>query len=354
MTESFPVSIEDVRTLVAERQRYDDWIDALDGRRDETSPHVFQRVRDDYVERRASVLEALRAHVSTLSTLGSDLEQKLAILDSSLAELNDQRVEGMLRTAVGEFDTERWDLLRQEVDVQIASLDDDRATVMSELNEVRALLANAESSPKDLDPEPEADGESDTENVLAHVADFAADDDDAVQADLNETSHAAHHELQDDESDVVSSAGAAGYADSTDSADSYDDSEDSLDIDDALSIFSPVSSSTNPNENSWNANSTDGKDSVERAESGSDQATGNSASPNGKGENFAANDSDIFDDLAFLQSVTDANRGSTPLQSGAQQTSATAQKTLRCTECGTMNLPTEWYCERCGGELATF
>ena len=27
-------------------------------------------------------------------------------------------------------------------------------------------------------------------------------------------------------------------------------------------------------------------------------------------------------------------------------------KTLRCGECGTMNYPTEWYCERCGGELA--
>ncbi len=28
-------------------------------------------------------------------------------------------------------------------------------------------------------------------------------------------------------------------------------------------------------------------------------------------------------------------------------------KTLKCKECGTMNLPTEWYCESCGGELAT-
>ncbi len=27
-------------------------------------------------------------------------------------------------------------------------------------------------------------------------------------------------------------------------------------------------------------------------------------------------------------------------------------KTLRCKECGTMNLPTEWYCEQCGAELA--
>ncbi len=29
-----------------------------------------------------------------------------------------------------------------------------------------------------------------------------------------------------------------------------------------------------------------------------------------------------------------------------------AAKTLKCDECGTMNLPTEWYCERCGAELA--
>ena len=28
------------------------------------------------------------------------------------------------------------------------------------------------------------------------------------------------------------------------------------------------------------------------------------------------------------------------------------QKTLRCGECGTMNYPTEWYCERCGAELS--
>ena len=27
-------------------------------------------------------------------------------------------------------------------------------------------------------------------------------------------------------------------------------------------------------------------------------------------------------------------------------------KTLKCAECGNMNYPTEWYCERCGGELA--
>jgi len=31
-----------------------------------------------------------------------------------------------------------------------------------------------------------------------------------------------------------------------------------------------------------------------------------------------------------------------------------AAKTLRCAECGTANLPTEWYCEKCGAELSAF
>ena len=33
---------------------------------------------------------------------------------------------------------------------------------------------------------------------------------------------------------------------------------------------------------------------------------------------------------------------------------AASAKTLRCAECGTANLPTEWYCEKCGAELSAF
>jgi hypothetical protein len=27
-------------------------------------------------------------------------------------------------------------------------------------------------------------------------------------------------------------------------------------------------------------------------------------------------------------------------------------KTLKCSDCGSLNRPTDWYCERCGAELA--
>ena len=50
-----------------------------------------------------------------------------------------------------------------------------------------------------------------------------------------------------------------------------------------------------------------------------------------------------------------------PLPSGAKPTgsnpaapasAADRHKTLKCGECGAMNFPTEWYCERCGAELS--
>ena len=91
-----------------------------------------------------------------------------------------------------------------------------------------------------------------------------------------------------------------------------------------------------------------------------------------------------FDELEFLKSVVVEQRAeqssapapapepartaasavhsSTPMVSSARVTGsvpaflrdvpAEQAKTLKCQECGTMNYPTEWYCERCGAELA--
>ncbi|HEX9582508.1 MAG TPA: hypothetical protein VF970_15500 [Gemmatimonadales bacterium] len=85
---------------------------------------------------------------------------------------------------------------------------------------------------------------------------------------------------------------------------------------------------------------------------------------------------DAFDELAFLRSVTEdesqgpnAGRASGSMRAMADEpvvpTEADAAepedstprgsksvKSLKCQECGTLNLPTEWYCERCGAELA--
>jgi hypothetical protein len=80
------------------------------------------------------------------------------------------------------------------------------------------------------------------------------------------------------------------------------------------------------------------------------------------------------DELAFLKSVSEdepsrlaSRRPSNPGMPAVTTTSAPnpaaaaggggkaasgVAKTLKCGECGTLNRPTEWYCERCGAELA--
>jgi hypothetical protein len=73
------------------------------------------------------------------------------------------------------------------------------------------------------------------------------------------------------------------------------------------------------------------------------------------------------DELAFLRSVISGDRSAsqlTPEQTServeaepseprqvARPSKGTAKKTVKCTDCGTLNLPTEWYCENCGAEL---
>jgi len=73
-----------------------------------------------------------------------------------------------------------------------------------------------------------------------------------------------------------------------------------------------------------------------------------------------------IDELAFLKSVTEDDRTPSPRRASGEQfqidenaalempenEDAPVEKTLKCKECGTMNVATEWYCEKCGGELA--
>jgi hypothetical protein len=66
------------------------------------------------------------------------------------------------------------------------------------------------------------------------------------------------------------------------------------------------------------------------------------------------------DELAFLRSVTidsPSSARSTPSSMPTaldrdERPSQMVAKTLKCGECGSLNRPTEWYCERCGAELA--
>lgn len=422
--EDLAVTLPDIRALVAERQRFDDWLTALEGRRAETPIRVFDRVHADYVARRDAVIEGLHAHVGSLESLEHDLNDRLQHVESQLAEREDAHAEGILRTAVGEFDNERWEATRQEVEASIAQLEQDRQALIAEGDDVRSLLVSAR--PKAIEPEPEASGvasalDIEAELVSSNVAAAIAHADPAAvehTIDLNAEGEAAvaarkpHAEAHKNE--ATHSSAPQTVIDDVNTTDPYlravrRNAEAAADIESAFAVSDeefqsitdqqpeavsspmhpfPTAARTAPTEvdrdqeanaaidalggqsgmrlpnalddidvfgDSLPTSRTGGADYVVPRSNNDPYAPRPQPldAPASATPSTAAPKRDAFDDLAFLRSVTES--GSASSTSTTRTNGVTDQaKTLRCTECGTMNFPTEWYCERCGGELATF
>jgi len=340
------VSIDEVRSLVAERQRYDDWLTALDARRAETPSRVFDRVHADYVARRDAVMTQLREHVGALSSHGDELDRRLTTLEAELATLEDERIEAMLRTAVGEYDDDRWEVVRQDVEAKIASLGEQRGGLLAEVDEIRTLLASASSEPTAnvidvaADVSVELMGETPEAPPVDLPDELLVDEDIAVvvrpqvMSDVRLVTEMP--ELVPEEVPLRAASefddALAMFADTTGTPDptftrSLEGIEVELDVHGASSISAPLASRTHT----------------------ASAASFPAAVPVDAG--------DAFDDLAFLRSVIDPTPAGSARGVSSVPTAAPTNeplKTLRCTECSTMNLPTEWYCERCGGELAAF
>lgn len=367
MTETRIVSIEEVRTLVAERQRYEDWLNALEAKRAETPTRVFERVQGDYVARRRDVLNRLHEHVGGLTTMANEADARLQSLDAQLGTLEDERAEAMLRTSVGEFDSERWERVKQDVESQIGQLGEQRSGLISEIDEVRTLLASARSEPEvQAAPEPVVAEEAPVAAESAAIDVTGVGD---ILADVDAGSDAsAPPSVDDGLIDVVGTEDAFGVVTPFAGAQAIEraaeeaaaPTDELSELDNALSLFGGASSAAAaaPTVGNNGASSLNDLDVFDDAELGDlrmapparSTATATPPASPSSAAPAASAARDGFDDLAFLRSVVDptASAAAAPIASGDQQ------KTLRCTECGTMNFPTEWYCERCGGELAAF
>lgn len=337
------MSIDEVRSLVAERQRYDDWLTALDARRAETPSRVFDRVHADYVARREAVMTQLREHVGALSAHGDDLDGRLTTLEAELATLEDERIEAMLRTAVGEYDDDRWEVVRQDVEAKIGSLGAQRGLLLAEVDEIRTLLASASSEPPvHVSDEPTVDVP--VESVAEQVAEPMAPVDIPFESMPDVMSDVR---LVTEMPELVPEVVAELVAE-----------QPSSEFDDALAMFADTTGTPD----STFARSLEGIE-VELDVHGASSMTApsaprtNTATAMSNPLTVPVDAGDGFDDLAFLRSVIDPTPASSSPSVSSVPTAAPTNeplKTLRCTECSTMNLPTEWYCERCGGELAAF
>ena len=342
------MSIEEVRALVAERQRYEGWLTALEQRRGETPAHVYARVQQDYDARRAAIVTALHAHAGPLASAADALEGQVDTLTTELATVRDERAEAMLRTAVGEFDPAQWDAMRETLESRIGALESDRSTLEAERDELRALLNEAGGIAA-----AEAMGQESgvaVDTVVAAPEAVEPVDSEPVDSEPvvvePVTAAAVNAVLEEDFGVAVVEAEAVAIVEEVE-ADTVEPEVVEPEVVEAEVVEAEVVVAE-----------------VVEAEV-VDSAI---VEPAVESDATDSADADLFDELAFLRAGAPpaAVPATHPASQPASQPAVAAEspddapsdprKTLRCAEptCRSWNLPTEWYCERCGGELNTF
>jgi hypothetical protein len=335
MTKPKTNALESLRALIAERQQYEQWITTLASKRDGTPAHVFERVQNDYNTRLQRVIGDIKGHAEELQLSISTLSSRLVEVARDEDMKRDALQEAELRAVVGEFEPQQWEQLKAEAEHALERIAADRAALDSQLGELRSIqkLSEVGSTGKveDLDfntstsvPEPTA-----ASPAPAPVA-VAPEPERAVAAPAAEV--APPVSTYAPPTPTAPPAQAAASVAPSQHSQSRD--QGNFPLEDAAAASAAVLSSPPPVPTPQPVAAQSSSDGREATVGGGSSNSGSS-------------------------STSRPRSGKTPPFGGAaarpkQPESRTDQaKTLKCPECGTPNYPTEWYCERCGGELAT-
>lgn len=315
-----------VAALMLERQRYEDWIAQLESRRSITPPHVFERVRGDYEARLREVTQQLIGRTAEVQATVAALTERLARMQSEETAIRDERYEAELRSHVGEVTAAQWSAIERESDERIAKLTTERASITGEIARLQQLLSMTggraavtaaadkplpEVARSEKGAEPPRSGSFDELEFLKSVTDGARAGSGSAKSVARPDAGAPSRTSAAVPRAATPPIGSSSVADvGTAPAPARASNGGSGALPNAALVPAP-----------------------EPTFSGSESG---SATNNGSEEPSNAPPEREPDAVpAFLRDVPQ------------EQT-----KTLRCGECDAMNFPTEWYCERCGAELA--
>src|SRR5919198_4663931 len=122
-----------VARLVAERERYEAWLAALESRRANTPAHIYERVRADYEARLRNVAAQLGEHRASVQAMADSVLQRLSSLEADERQRRDDLTEAELRAAIGELDAEQYRATARRNEESIASLSGERTRLSDEL-----------------------------------------------------------------------------------------------------------------------------------------------------------------------------------------------------------------------------
>lgn len=301
-----------VEQLLGERDAIHGWLARLDSAGTAAPDSVRARVRRDYEVRMDALTERLRVHADAVAEKLRDDRAEQAELAARATGAREALAETELRHLVGEFEGERYDVerTRHSSDLETFELSlgaaAERIGRLEELHQLIASTPNLASggappapatAPEESAEAPEIVIEYDSETGVV-IDDLSPDNDDDLLA-------------------------------------VFDDIDSLPPLAPSVSDFAPLSFRPSGNRPS--------------------EPVRPVAPPLGMpldapprfvrpGEVVAAPVESSLSDSLFEQEIVAA--GPTP-----DQSTSIVGRTLRCGECGAMNQPLEWYCEKCGAEL---
>jgi hypothetical protein len=364
MTEPESDRPKEIEALLVERRKFEAWLAQLDAKRESAASHVFERVHADYTKRLESVRSRLHEEADTLRSMVSDLETRLGKEQDRVAKKTDERAEAELRAMVGEYGEKEWNTTRNKLDSAIADLRAKFDGTERELAELKELLASVTGAPAAARPSVMVAAALTVDEDLAEAAPSApsaAESDRAEEPAFVESSAAKSEEPARAEA-AVQAEPAVTEPPAAAEPPAREEPRAPTPFDELAFLRSVAGTPSRPS-----GNAVISKDPA--AEPPKPSRAAKVAPPAPPPPAFVAPEPEpepeppvaVEADAAEPEATEPASapRASAPVEEqtplgGPTPRTSQAIRSLKCQECGTLNFPTEWYCERCGGELAAF
>ena len=355
-----------VSALMDERRRFEQWISALEARRATTPEHVFNRVHADYTGRLEGVIANLTTHTDGLRLEMEALSSRLSGIREERQRAEDERAEAELRAHVGELSGADWETMKGASDAALHEMAARHSDVEKELQQTRELLEAAQrpATPATSHPaEPEPTSEPVAAPAPALVVEAAPVERASSPAErppeppraIEPPSAPALQVPRPSPLRVIHRTPAPGMPAIEQQHQLEDEpvippaqprpAERKSSFDELAFLRNVVDTPSGTIEPA----PTDQPDEKARRDSfalrSHDDSNANHTDK--AGSSIISTDADQLPTVegALARSRVEGMVGRDSLVDGA--------KTLKCSECGAMNYPTEWYCERCGAELAS-
>ena len=302
-------TLNDVPGLLEERRRYEAWLAALEMRRDSTAAHVFDRVHADYSARLRRVSEELASHRQSILEERTSVQSRMSLLEAEEQLRRDERAELDLRVHVGELNGSEAEEAFRAVDDTLRHLHGEREGLGRRLTDLDGLLVDRTPEPAPAKA-PERHAAEPTRVAEAASAATRVREPATAQAAPQPGAPAAAPQPRPPAAAPPQSADGGAQQPSGAS------------FDELAFLTQVVGGEQQP---------------LVRSDSVADSLLDGLEQRNRGGAREAPLAANVSSNTPIVL------RTSGPIEQS---------KTLKCSECGALNYPTEWYCERCGAELA--